>query len=340
MNGWIKAWAVVGLLTGWAYAGEPPPFRETARITLRQRLVEEPEKMALSVNTWVSVNGDWNNVNSWSLRVVPGAAHVAVFDGRSQQSLTAGLNASASALTQLLVKPTYHGNMGFAGTPFQIKLSGGVLVYRGSGQAYINPSTGGAGNVIVDVDRDVSSSGYSLILGGMGTTTKGAIEMLAVKRGRCRVLGDMSLSGDIYIVGSAAYLLCDANLGGGAPPTDPLNIIASAGYTENARPLQANKTIVVGAGSRVVQVGILPTTIRVVVIGDGKFQYNPLAATGTTPTLLVLGGMYDQTNEEYDNIWATTIIGPDGHVIGGTIRGSGIFPPSFDLREEYPGPQF
>lgn len=289
--------------------------------------------MPFVTNTWQSVNGDASDANSWT-GGVPAANDVCVLDGTSQQSMTTGLG--NVTFEQLLVKPSYHGDIGFAGSPWQITLGTGVLVYRGAGRAYINTVSGDVATVIVDIDQSLRSNDYGLILGGMGAATKGSIADLFIKRGRCRVLGDVDLGTDLYILGSGAELLCDVNLGG---LTDPVNVYATAGFVENKRPLRTTGEIVAGAGSKVRQIGALLATCRVLVIGNGKFEYLPTSAPGTSPRITILGGVYDQTDEKFDNTWGTTLIGPDGYVIGGAIRGTNLWPPSFDLRDEYPGAQ-
>lgn len=291
--------------------------------------------MALGVNKWISIDGNFGAGGSWSLGAVPGVNDVAVFDGvASQHDVVSGLNASASACTQFLFKPQYAGRVGSQGNPLQLKTSGGIIVWRGSGQAFINPSVGGAGNVVCDVNRPIATD--NLILGGMGSS-KGTIYMLAVKAGNCRCEGDLGFFDTIYVVGDRARLTIDANTGDGA--TDPLTIIASAGRLENWRVLQANSILHVGNRAQVIQRGILPSTIHVIIDANGKFQYLPASVTGTTPTLSAIGGVYDMSDEIGDNVWAQSVVGPDCQVIGGVLRSSNIFPPDFDLSEEYPGAQ-
>lgn len=336
------AWALgLGLLVaaGLAYAGEPLPFKETARVTLHRELSrggqwdeqQELDEMAFVTNRWISVNGDASDANSWS-GGLPAVNDVCVFDSTSQQSMTTGLG--VATFSQLLIKPSYRGQIGFSGNPWRVSLGTGVLVYRGSGQAFINPETGVTASVVVDVNRHLGSNDYSLVLGGMGVGTTGTIATLAVKRGRARVLGDIHFGGDVYTLGSGAELLCDTDLGA---LNDPPNIYAHAGYTENKREVQANGIVLVAAGSTLTQVGVLPTSAHVVVVGNGRFAYLPVAAPGTTPRLSVLGGVYDQSQEQFDSAWGSAIIGPDARIVGGVIRGTGLWPPGLDLRDEYPG---
>lgn len=290
--------------------------------------------MAFVTNTWNSANGDPNDANSWT-GGVPAANDVCVFDDTSQQSVIHNLGV-VQTFEQLLVKPSYHGDIGFAGNPWRVNLGLDTLVYRGAGQAFIHCATGSSANVIVDVDRSLRPAQASLTLGGLGIGNGCSLSMVAIKRGRARILGDVNLSSDVYVLGSAARLLLDANLGG---MVEPGGLVCTAGYLESRRTLLANRIVLVAAGGLINQIGALPATTRVITVGSGKFHYNPVAAPGTSPTLLVFGGVYDQTNEKYDNTWGTTVIGPDGYVVGSTIRGSAVWPASYDLRDEYPGPQ-
>lgn len=287
--------------------------------------------MAFTVNRWNSTTGDAGNANSWT-GGLPAANDVCVFDDTSQQSMTTGLG--VATCEQVLVTPSYHGNIGFAGNPWRISLGTGVLVYRGAGQAFINPEWGVTASVVVDVNRALNAGDYSLVLGGMGVGTKGTLATLAIKRGRTRVLGDVAFGGNVYVLGSHAELLCDGPLDAlNVPP----NIFATAGYVENHRKIGADGFIVAGAGSTVKQVGALLASNHVLVIGNGRFTYVPTSAPGTSPTLSVIGGVYDQSKEQHDMVWGTTIIGPDASIIGGTVRGSGAWPPDLDLRLAYPG---
>lgn len=289
--------------------------------------------MAFSVNTWVSANGDWGNVNSWSQGAVPGANDVVVFNDTSQQSVTAGL-APAGSFAQMLVKTRYRGNIGFVGSPLHVRMDGGgILVYRGAGQAYVNPHTADEISVVCDAVQLPGRD--NLTLGGMGTGEPGYIHLIGVKAGRCRIIGDVAVGVCIYVLGDRAYLVSDANL---AALQDPVRIVCAAGYYENHRSIvNTSKTIVCGDRSTLVQIGALPTNSHVVVIGNGKFAYLPISAPGTNPTLSLIGGVLDQSEEKFDASWGTVYIGVDAYVRGGTVRGSGAWPPDLDFGDEYPG---
>lgn len=289
--------------------------------------------MAFTTNFWVGATGDFGAAGNWSRGAIPVPGDVAVFDGSSQQSVTSGLDASGDSFGQLLVKPAYRGQIGSQGNPLRISIGTGVLVYRGAGQAYINPDVGETAIVIVDTQGNPNRVG--LTLGGMGGV-KGYVDVLAVKRGRCHVLGDCGIGNKIFMLGYNSSLEADAVI---AEVTEIPNIICSAGHFTNWRTVLANKTIVVGNAGRLDQIGALPATTHVIVIGNGKFQYVPTSAPGTNPVLILVGGVYDQTEERFDSTWGTVYVGVDARVIGGTIRGSGAHPPDLDFRDEYPGAQ-
>lgn len=339
MYGRIRRWAVVGLLlvAGWAHAGERP-FRETARVQVSAQPRElEVDEMAFTNNTWAAVSdGDWNNTSNWSLRVIPAANHIAIFDGTSQVSVTTGLDQSAAVFEQILVKPEYTGNIGSAGDPLRFSLATGVLVWRGRGQGFVNPEAGAFARVVCDVPNPLNGTRYNLVIGGMGTVISGNLAILGIKRGNVNVIGDMAFTGSIYLLGDAARLVLNSDLG---VANNPKHILCAAGTLINKRPLDASQFLVAGDRSRVTQIGALVATTNVLVIGNGKFEYVPTSAPGTSPLITVIGGVYDQSDEKWDNVWGTTIIGPDASVIGGALRGSGIWPPSLDFREEYPGAQ-
>jgi hypothetical protein len=334
MNGWIKAWAVGLLLASWAYAGEPP-FRETARVTLHHRQLEECEKMAFTNNTWQSVgDGNWENTSNWTLGVQPGATHIAIFDGTSSISVTTNLDQTANAFEQLLVKPGYGGNMGSQGNPLIVDVGGGVVVWRGRGQGFINTKLGSTANIVVDVPNPLNGARYNLVIGGAGAGTAGSVAQLGVKRGNVNLMGDTRIQSQVYVLGDAARLVMDVEL---IALIGPQHIICAAGELVTFRTQEADAFLIVGDRSRVTQYGPLANTNHVVIVGNGKFQYLPLSAPGTTPALSAIGGVYDQTNEKWDSVWGATFIGPDAHIIGGAVRGTNVFPASLDLRDEYPG---
>lgn len=292
--------------------------------------------MAFTINTWIGYTGDFKTPGNWSKGVIPTVTHVAVFDGSSQQSVTTGLDAAGTTFEQMLVKPSYRGNIGFVGNPLHISMTGtsAILVYRGAGQAYINPETTDEITVVCDASR--SPQRDSLILGGLGIGA-GYIRVLAVKRGRCRVVGDMAIGVAIYLLGDQSHLISEANLGA---VQDPVRIVCAAGYYENHRSIAGStRTLIVGDRSRVVQIGALPTNAHIVVIGNGTFSYNPTTAPGTNPILSLIGGTLDQSAERVDATWGTVYIGPDAVVRGGTVRGSGTWPPDLDFGDDYPGAQ-
>ena len=329
------AWAIVGLLLGIcgrAYAGEPPSFKRVARVSLQRWHVEEVEEMAFTNNTWQAVmDGDWNNTANWTLGAKPGNNHVAIFDGTSSVSVTTNLDQSASAFEQLLVKPGFGGNMGSQGNPLRVDVGTGVIVWRGRGQGFINPKSTAFANVIVDTPNVFNGSRYNLVLGGVGA---GNVAQLAIKRGNANLMGDMRSTGQIYLLGDAATLRMDKEL---IALIGPQHIICAAGTLVTYRTQEANAFLIVGSSSRVTQIGPLANTNHVVIIGNGRFEYLPITAPGTSPILSAVGGTYDQTDEKWDSVWGSTIIGPDALIIGGTLRGTGAWPPSLDLRKEYPG---
>ena len=336
MNGWIKRWAVVGLLlSGWAYAGEPP-FRETARVTLSQYSSEsEVDEMALSTNRWLGGSGDFSANANWTHGHQPAGDDIGVFDGTSSTSVTSGLNAAGTPFTQLLVKPEYRGNIASPGDPLHIDIGSGPLVWRGSGQGFINGVNGSTMQVVCDV-RHSRASQYDLTIGGHGVAAGGGrVSTFAVKRGRVNVIGDVDFVGHVIVQGSHSYLKLNANL---AAFSEMYDLYCTGGYVENGRTLAASRVIVVSEGGHVVQIAALASSHKVLVVG-GKFEYLPLTAPGTSPLLFILSGLYDQTDERFDQVWGTSIIGIDATVRGGVIRGTGVFPPTLDLRDEYPGAQ-
>lgn len=288
--------------------------------------------MAFTQNIWISTTGDPTAAASWS-GGVPGANDVCVFDGQSQQSVTQGLAAGITC-EHVYFTPDYMGNVGSVSDPLEIDVTTGWIVWRGRGQAYINPANGSFANVTCDIVGGGRSSGYDLTLGGRGVVTQGNVALLGVKRGAVHVLGDCNASSPWHVLGDAASLVVENALGG---INDLAHVFCSAGNLINKRTIAAGEFLIVGDRSRVTQIGALTATTRVVVIGNGQFKYLPVSAPGTSPLLTVLGGVYDQRKERWDNVWGTTVIGPDATIQGGPVKGTNIWPPSADWRLDYPG---
>lgn len=325
------------VLAGWAYGGERTGIREVARVTLREPARKcEVELMAFTNNTWQAVmDGNWLNANNWTLGAVPVATHVAIFDGTSSMSVTSGL--AGGTFEQLLVKPSYGGNIGSQGDPLRLDVGTGSIVWRGRGQGFLHPEDGAFANITCDVPNPFSGNRYNLVIGGLGTGTASTIAQVGIKRGNVNIMGDVNFSAPVHMLGDAARLVIDASLGGGM--TEPVHIFCAAGALINKRTYRANQLLVVGDRSRVTQVGALLATNYVLVIGNGKFQYLPTSAPGTSPSLTVIGGVYDQTDEKWDNVWGTVVTGPDALIIGGAVRGTGVFPADMNFEDEYPGPK-
>lgn len=341
MNGWMQRWVIVGLalgLMGQVYAGEPPSFREMARVALHRWAWDEPQEaneMALSINTWLGGTGDFSAAGNWSHGHQPAGDDVGVFDGTSSTSVTTGLTATGTPFKQLLVKPAYRGQLGSIGDPLDIDIGNGPLVYRGSGQAFINGANGSNMQVVVNVDHSRANR-FDLVLGGHGVGGGGGtVTTLAILRGRVHAWGDLNLNGQIIVQGSHSYLKTDPNL---ATYVEPLGMYCTGGVVEHNRTFQASRVLIVAGGAHVTQIAALPSTTYVVVVG-GTFEYLPTSSPGTTPLLFALAGTYDQRNERFDHTWGTVITGIDALIQGGAVRGTGAWPPSLDLTEGYPGPQ-
>lgn len=338
----FSACVVIGLLlgiAGRAYAGEPPSFKRAMAFTLHQWVSQEGEwrqpKVAFLNNTWQAVmDGNFANTANWTLGIVPVANHVAIFDGTSSVSVTSGLDRSANPFEQLLVKPGYGGNMGSQGNPLLVDVGSGVIVWRGRGRGFISPKLGSTTNVIVDTPHVLSGSRYNLVIGGAGAGTAGSVAQIGIKRGNANLAGDMRSTGQIYLLGDAARFVMDAELIG---LIGPQHIICAAGILVTYRTQEADAFLIVGDRSRVTQIGPLANTNHVVVIGNGRFEYLPTSAPGTTPLLSAIGGVYDQSDEKWDSVWGTTIIGPDAMIIGGAVRGTNVFPASLNFGDDYPG---
>lgn len=297
----------------------PLPLRETAKAL-------ETTEMATTKNIWQSTDGNYGTLASWSLNHLPTTNEQGVCDGTlSQVSISSGLDQSLGpAPDEFITTPGYEGDVGASGNP--LHFDGGKATIRGTGAAYLNPEVGGAMEIFVDSTNRVNA----LTLGGLGIGVGARAENIHMKDGKCVVLGDVFLPGNVYCVGERALLIIDPAL---SSENDPGYFVVEAGYVINHRPTVANRTINV-SGGRMDQIGEWNATTFPIVTGSGRLFYKPDAAVSSVPNIYI-GGTIDLSETAIDHAYTIVTIGPSGIVKGGAIRSTGIFDP-VDLREEYP----
>lgn len=111
-------------------------------------------------------NVDWSTAGNWDPSGVPEANDIVIFDGRSQNSVTAGLGQGSIDLQALTVTEGYTGNIGDDSTALTIAVSNAttsspVFTYAGRGTCKITAGTNGID--VASIDR---TGGGSLILSG------------------------------------------------------------------------------------------------------------------------------------------------------------------------------
>lgn len=221
----------------------------------------------------------------------------------------------------LKVEDNYSADIGTDADPLRGFF--GETIFKGTGTCYLTPEQGG--NVIVDTLFG------RMVLGHVSGTTGSICFLLGIKSGNVVFKGNTTVY-DIVLVG----------------PTSRLEINDSAilvqghvqiqdGYAYIVGATVANKTVEV-TGGFLEQLGRVHSNGRISVTG-GHMKYRPYDDTPTTPDLYVNGGVLDLSKSLIPLTSAdfgTTIIGPRGAVIGGALTRDAIWPPNYDLREEWP----
>lgn len=133
---------------------------------------------------WVGTDsgneGDWSVAANWSPSGVPVNTDNVIFDGTSNQAVTAGLNQSAVTLTSLFVSDDYSGAIAASGGYLQINSA--LVRFAGTAAAYIDGTL-----TTVNVSNTLVDSSYGLFLDGTVTT-------LRVSKGRVQVQASAALT--------------------------------------------------------------------------------------------------------------------------------------------------
>lgn len=106
-------------------------------------------------------DGDWSNANNWSQTrygatgggSTPASNDEVYFLDPIKFAVTSGLSQGAVDLNSMTVGPDFNGNIGAAGTPLTIAVSGtsgATLRYAGQGAMYITAGTNGIDRAIIN----------------------------------------------------------------------------------------------------------------------------------------------------------------------------------------------
>lgn len=222
------------------------------------------------------------------------------------------------------VEDNYTQDLGGSGEP--LRLNASKLTWKGSGTAFLVGRLGSPGTAVI-VDTFIGR----VVLGFAGDQFY--IAPLMIK------------AGGVVVKGGAASNLYDVHLTG---PTSRLEIDDSDvalhghvyvrdGYAYIVPVTVANRIVEV-RGGHLEQLGRVHSDGFISIVG-GVMNYRPYDAASTTPDLYVDGGVLKLDESlvlltEAD--FGTTVIGPRGAVIGGALSRDAIWPPSYDLTQEWP----
>lgn len=83
-----------------------------------------------------AADNDWSTAANWTAATVPVTGDTAVFDGRTTENCTAGMDQTGVDLANLVIRNSYSGTIGATLVPLIIECSGTMWI-EGSGNYYI-----------------------------------------------------------------------------------------------------------------------------------------------------------------------------------------------------------
>lgn len=261
---------------------------------------------------WVSTDGDWSAVGSWSTGAVPVSTDIVTFDGaRSQVSVTSGLAQAAVVLAYLRIKANYTGDIGASGGHLVIQAT--KVTHLGSGDVYISPSEGSIGTAMLD-----SLSG-SLFLNGITKNIHnlaGLVTVQASASGLVEFTQWGVQAETTFLSGSSAMVRSTIHAGTVNCAVPPSALLKVAGGVWNQTIWDQETTNVYVEG--------------------GTFKFIPtVLPTAPITKLVAASGLADFQDANFAVTVNTLIIGPNGDVIDsdiGTFGGTLII----DLRNPFP----
>ena len=276
----------------------------------------------MAATYWNGSTGAWGTAGNWTNGVPNGAINPAVFDGRSQQSVTSGLDQTGK-LFDLKTTRKWRGDIGSLGNPLIFSNAGNWHVLRGTGRTYVEPAIAVAQDFVVD--------------GGEVFFTTCLLSELVVKSGTCNLASTCdftpsSLPSSIYLLGPSAVVTIEEKA---SSETMATRFQMRAGQCFNKRLWDGADSTCVIVGGVLTQTGIAGDNLEVKLHG-GVFKYKPLASTtGHTPKFDVMGGLLD-LSEAYQTISFSFIrVGVDGAIKPSALQNEQAIV-DVDFREDFP----
>lgn len=181
-----------------------------------------------TINTYLDVDDDWENINNWSEGSIPVNGEQVVIPGTATNSLTTNMDQTGLGtglrLASLTIHDDYVGDVGTSGTPLKCTISG-RLIHRGRGTLYFTAEEGSASTTTTEVIIDSPNSNDAAVI---VVPDSNAIKWLEVLRGRVTLT-----------TGSASGTVTDTHIAGTAHVTvaaDSLTnrVVVSGGQIDNS----------------------------------------------------------------------------------------------------------
>jgi len=290
---------------------------------------------------WRGGDGGWETIASWDDGTnYPGDDVGAdyddvLFDGSVSTAVTGDLDQSGAAagIRRIITYPKSTNNIGVSGTPLYINVlsatdPSAIFDHEGSGKVYFRPTS--FGNVFLRTPGSADDSA--------AMTTAGVLNHVVVEQGLLSVTASPSgqIAKSLYVCGPYAGVTIASGV------VLPATIIVEQGFVDCYADWPSSNQNVIVVGDRGVfrMYGTVPDSNRVIVLGNGKFIYEPATAlTSSHNPDVWIGGTLDMTDSLYDVEFNTLIVGPDANLRGSAIQVANQPSPLgayIDARKPYP----
>ncbi len=272
----------------------------------------------MAATYWQGTTGALDTAGNWTNGVPSAVNTPAILDGRSQQSVTSGLN-QAGVSFQLKTTAKYLGDIGGSGNPLLWTGAGTTLfnVLLGRGARYVDPS-GANENFVVD-GPDVFFANCDVV-------------ELVVKRGNVNCASTCNFTQRLFLMGGAATVTIEERA---VAQISPQQMLMRAGKLINKRIWDGTNSRAIVSGGTIEQTGVMGDNLYMSLHG-GVLNYKPLASvTGHNPFIDVLAGLFDFSESDQVITFGAIRMGVDGAIKASPLQiESDVI--TLDFREQFP----
>ena len=275
----------------------------------------------MAATYWNGSTGALDTAGNWTNGVPSASNTPAVFDGRSQQSVTSGLGQGVTAF-QLKTTRDYRGDIGASGNPLIWNGQGGTKwnTIRGSGTVHLQPNIATQEQFVIDALR------------GRVAFTTCKLQEVVVKAGTLDIGSTVIMGSRMHLVGVSAVTTLEEQATSEAAPTE---LLMTAGLLFNKRIFNETNSNISISGGTIKQTGVLGSAAKVFMHG-GVIKYDPLASvSGREPGLFLLGGLFDFSGADQAMGLGKVYIGPDGALRSSPLDTEAAVI-TFDFRQDFP----